>query len=160
MQGLMRLVCIGYLIFLTALLLTKNPLWLVGVRGDAPALLRFIIPVAHLLSFGVLAVLALMARWPMPRWGITVLLLLYAGMTEVAQSFLPPRTAEWGDWLQDLAGIAAGAVLCWIVAMAAGIFVGSKHKSEQYVSAGTSDEWEVVRNVMSRPAARSQSWWG
>ena len=63
MQGLMRLVCLGYLIILTVLLLTADPWWLVGVRGEAPGLLRTLEPVAHLLAFWVLTVLALMARW-------------------------------------------------------------------------------------------------
>ena len=76
-------------------------------------------PVAHLLSFSVLAVLALMARWPVPRWAIVVLMAAYGGMTEIVQGFFPPRTPEWLDWLQDLAGIAVGAALCWIVALAA-----------------------------------------
>ncbi len=160
MQGLMRLVCIGYLTLLTVVLLTADPFQLVGVRGNMPALLRMLVPVAHLLGFWVLTVLMLMARWPAPRWGIAVLLVLYAGMTEVAQSFLPPRAAEWGDWLQDLAGIAVGTVLCWIVAMVAGALARRGRNSEQCVSPVTPDEWEVVRNVMSRPTARSQSWWG
>ena len=35
MQGLMRLLCLGYLIFLTVLLLVADPLCLMRVRGEA-----------------------------------------------------------------------------------------------------------------------------
>jgi hypothetical protein len=161
MQSLLRVVCIAYWIFLTALLLTSDPMRMIGVREDVPMLLRWLLPESHFLSFLVLAVLALMVRWPAPRWGITLLLVLYAGMTEAAQSLTPARTAEWADWLQDLGGIVAGAAFCWFVAMVGGAFVGHKQESEGYDLQGTSDEWEVVRTVMSRPAVtRSQSWWG
>lgn len=160
MQSLMKVICIGYLVFLTLLLLTKDPFRLIGVQGDAPGVLRMLLPVAHLLSFLTLAVLALVARWPAPRWGVTVFLVLYAGMTEVVQSFLPPRTAEWNDWFQDLVGIAVGAALCWIVALAAGTRMRLGQKSKKCAPPGTLDEWEIVRNVMSRPTTRGQSWWG
>ena len=160
MQGLTRLVCIGYLIFLTALLLVANPLQWFGMHGNAPGLLRMFMPAAHLLSLLVLAFLALAARWPVPRWAVALLLVLYAGITEIAQGFVPGRTAEWGDWFQDLAGIAAGAVLCWIVATVARTFVKASEKTAPCPSSEMSDDWELLRNVMSRRAVRERSWWG
>jgi VanZ family protein len=69
-------------------------------------------PLAHLMSFCLLSILTLAARWPIPRWALIVFLLAYGGTTEIAQSFLPPRSAEWTDWFQDIVGIAIGAVLC------------------------------------------------
>ena len=159
MQGLMRLICIGYLIFLTALLLTADPLRLVGVRGNVPQILRTLMPYAHLLSFLGLGILALTARWPLPRWAIALILVLYGGLTEVVQGFLPPRAAELGDWLQDLAGITAGAVLCWGAALAAGALMGWDREPQPCALPATSDEWDVVRNVMSRRALRRHSWW-
>jgi hypothetical protein len=160
MQGLMRVVCIAYLIFLTSLLLTKDPARLIGFHEDLPMLLRLLLPAAHFLSFSVLAVLSLMVRWPMPRWGIVLLLFVYAGMTEVAQSYTPVRTAEWADWLQDIAGIASGALFCWVFAWVGGAIVARSRGSNDYELRGTSEEWDVVRTVMSRPVVtRSQSWW-
>jgi VanZ family protein len=120
MQWLLRVVCIGYVVFLTMLLLSVNPSRLIGVHGELPWALQKLFPVAHVVSFLVLAVLALVPRWPIPRWGLVVILAVYGGMTEIIQSFLPPRTAEWADWFQDLAGIAAGTAIWWAVAMTAG----------------------------------------
>lgn len=161
MQSVMRIVCIAYLIFLTALLLTSDPMRLVGVRNDWPFMLHVLMPAAHFLSFFVLAVLTLMVRWPVPRWGIAALLMLYAGMTEIAQSFTYVRKAEWVDWLQDLGGIAVGVVFCWIMAYVGGALVTRKQESKNCDLPGTPGEWDVVRNVMSRPPiTRNQSWWG
>ena len=114
MQWLLRIVCIGYVIFLTMLLLTADPSRLIGVEGDLPWELQDVLPTAHAISFLVLAVLALAPRWPVPRWGIVIILAIYGGMTEVLQALVPPRTPEWMDWFQDLGGIAAGTVLYWL----------------------------------------------
>jgi hypothetical protein len=113
MQWLLRLVCVGYVVFLTLLLLTGAPSRLIGFEGDLPWALQALLPAAHAISFLVLAVLALTPRWPVPRWGIVLILAIYGGMTEIFQGFLPPRTPEWMDWFQDLGGIAAGTALCW-----------------------------------------------
>jgi hypothetical protein len=160
MQGLMRAICLIYLIYLTALLLIADPRRLVVGHGDLPGFLRTLMPVAHLVSFWLLAVLALVARWPAPRWAITLLLIAYAGMTEVAQSMLPPRTAEWKDWIQDLAGIAIGAALCWIAAICLGVFRNTRRMAEERVASETPDQWEVMQGAWSRPSARNPSWWG
>ena len=62
-----------------------------------------------MISFSVLAVLALMTRWPVPRWGIVLILAIYGGMTEIIQRFTClTRTPRWTDWFQDLIGIAVG----------------------------------------------------
>jgi VanZ family protein len=140
MQSLMRVVCVAYWIFLTSLLLTSDPMRLVGVRDDVPTLMRLLLPASHFLSFLVLTVLTLMVRWPAPRWGIAALLVLYGGLTEVAQSFTPVRTAEWADWLQDMVGIAVGVAFCRFVAMVGGEFVGQKQESEGFDLPGTSNE--------------------
>jgi hypothetical protein len=128
MQGLMRIVCVAYLILLTALLLTGDPLRLVGVRGDVPWLLRMALPFAHLLSFFVLAILALTTQWPIPRWGVLVALVAYGALTEVLQGYTPKRTSEWRDWLQDVGGIVIGAVLCWGAVRVAGASAGFRRR--------------------------------
>ena len=159
MQGLIRLVCLSYLILLTVVLLVADPLRLVGVRGDLPGFMRTLMPVVHLLGFFGLTVLSLAARWPVPRWAVAVLLVVYAGMTEVVQSLLPPRRAEWGDWLQDLAGIAVGVALCWIIASVAGALARTRRKTVQYTVPRISNEWELAQSVISRSPARGESWW-
>lgn len=155
----MRMLCIAYLIFLTALLLTSDPMRLIGAGEveNAPLLLRVLITYAHLLSFAVLAVLALAARWPAPRWALVVLLVVYSGATEIAQSFLPPRTAEWLDWLQNLGGTAIGIAACWSLS-AVGRLI--RLREDRCMTSPPSDDWEVVHRVMSRPRFGEESWWG
>ena len=117
MQRAMRIACLGYVVFLSLLLLTADPKLVIGVRGELPWILETLMPWAHLLSFSVLAVLMLLARWPMPRWSVVLILAVYGGATEIIQGFVPPRTPEWMDWFQDVSGVAVGAALCWIVVL-------------------------------------------
>jgi VanZ family protein len=115
-------------------------------------------PVVHLVSFAVLAILALMARWPIPRWGIALVLVVYAGMTEMVQGVMPPRKAEWGDWIQDLAGIVVGVAICWGIATVVRLLAGSR-RAGPGGSSQTADDWEMARSVIVRSAARDPSWW-
>ena len=117
MQRIMRIACIGYFVFLTLLLLTSNPARLIVASGQLPWILRALMPWAHLLSFSVLAVAMLLARWPVPRWTIVLILAMYGGATEIIQGFVPAREPDWMDWFQDLGGLAAGTAICWIVAL-------------------------------------------
>jgi len=72
----------------------------------------------HLLAFGSLAFASVWAQWPQPRrWGWLMLALLAYGVgIEVAQSFLPPRQADWHDVVADALGIAAGLLVAWPIA--------------------------------------------
>ena len=158
MQWLMRIVCIGYFIFLTSLLLTTAPARLIGIRGEWPWLLRVLDPAAHLISFWVLAVLALMTRWPVPRWGIVLALAIYGGMTEIVQGYVPHRTPRWTDWFQDLIGIALGTACCWGVATLVGKFIAARQSPEPPLPA-PSDEWAVTRRLLQRSGASGRSWW-
>ena len=153
MQGVMRAACLSYLILLTALLLVADPMRLIGASGEGLGLLRRFMPVAHLLSFGLLAVLALAARWPIPRWTVVLLLVAYGVLTEIAQSMLPPRTAEWNDWLQDIAGVGVGAALCWVFAVAI------DRRTSPPLAIRASDELETAPNAVPSRAAPRRSWW-
>jgi VanZ family protein len=104
----MKAISAAYFLALTYLLVVKRPLAFIESDPGLGALSRDLVPVAHLVSFALLAVLTSAARWPIPRWGQWGLLVAYAMGTELVQAFLPWRTAELGDFLQDLAGIAAG----------------------------------------------------
>jgi VanZ family protein len=117
MQRLLRCACLAYVACLTLLLFWKNPADLIGYHSGLPSLLRQLMPAAHLVSFSLLAVLALMPRWPLPRWSIVLMLAVYGGMTEVIQGFIPPRTPEWQDWFQDICGLAVGVACCWAAAI-------------------------------------------
>lgn len=71
----------------------------------------------HLLAFASLAFTAVWALWQRPRqWGWLVLALLaYGVFIEIAQSFLPPREADWHDVVADGVGIALGLLAAWPV---------------------------------------------
>lgn len=76
----------------------------------------------HLLAFGSLAFTSVWALWPRPRqWPLLVVaLLIYGCGIEVAQGFLPPRSADAADVLADGLGIALGLLLAWpVTALAA-----------------------------------------
>jgi VanZ family protein len=118
MQRIFRIACLAYVVFLSVLLFSPNPSRVISMSGELPGMLRALMPWAHLLSFSVFAALMLLARWPLPRWGIISLLALYGGATEIIQSFIPPRTPEWIDWVQDLGGVAMGVAICSFAALA------------------------------------------
>jgi VanZ family protein len=115
MQRLLKAAFVAYVLLLSALLFTGNPAKLIGCGGGLPNILRTLMPMAHLTSFLVLAVLALLPRWPVPRWSIVLMLAAYGGMTEIVQGFTPMRTPDWADWFQDLGGLALGVAFCWAV---------------------------------------------
>jgi VanZ family protein len=78
----------------------------------------------HLFAFGSLAFASVWAQWPQPRrWGWLVLALLAYGVgIEAAQSFLPPREADWHDVVADGLGIALGLLTALAVKLTAGRF--------------------------------------
>lgn len=69
----------------------------------------------HLLAFAALAFTGVWAQWRQPRqWLVLVLVLLgYGCGIEVAQGFLPPRSADASDVLADGLGIALGLLAAW-----------------------------------------------
>lgn len=154
-----RVVCIGYFVFLTLLLLTQDPLRLIGAGRELPWLLRTMLPLAHAISFLVLAALALIARWPVPRWSIVLALMIYGGMTEIVQGCVPHRTPEWTDWFQDLAGIALGAACCWGAATLANVFLRAKRDMHDRSQPASPVEWSVMRRLLQRSVASERSWW-
>lgn len=69
----------------------------------------------HLLAFAALAFTGVWAQWRQPRqWAVLVVVLLAYGCgIEVAQGFLPPRSADAADVLADGLGIALGLLAAW-----------------------------------------------
>ncbi|MFZ5828449.1 MAG: VanZ family protein [Planctomycetota bacterium] len=112
----MRAVCLLYAVALTLLLLTRDPASLVGIVGAW----RLLLQSAHFWSFLVLTLLMMAARWPASRWSIVGLLAVYAALTEFSQYWTATRRPEWSDWVQNIAGIAAGLAIYWTLAAAFG----------------------------------------
>jgi hypothetical protein len=157
MQGVMRAICIAYLVFLSLLLLSEKPervIWL----DQLPWILQALLPYAHVLSFALLAVLAMGVRWPMPRWAIVLMMAAYGGLTEILQRFTH-RHPAWLDWFRDVSGIAVGTALCWIAAVLASRFAGRRRGRDAGSRTDPSEEWNVMQEALSRPAAAEQSWW-
>jgi VanZ family protein len=151
MQWFLRAVCVGYLVFLSMLLLTPDPARLIGVQGRLPWVLETLRCAAHAISFAVLAVLALTPRWPVPRWSIVATMVVYGGMTEILQHFVPPRTPRWTDWFQDLGGIAIGMASCWVAAVLVGVLT-RRPVGQELLTPGSSDDWEALQAAVRSPA--------
>jgi len=87
---------------------------LVPAREDAQHWFPYSDKVEHAIAFAVLVGLGWRGRFrSMLRLSIGLLLL--GAAIEVAQSFTPTRSAEWGDLFADAAGIILGwCVVTWI----------------------------------------------
>lgn len=107
---MMRKLCASYWVLLTLVLLARNPLnWF-----SSPAVHRGydqFEPAAHFVCFAVLGLLVFATRLPLGRAWLIVLLVGYSVATELLQDLVPGRTPELRDFVQDIAGLAAGAAL-------------------------------------------------
>jgi VanZ family protein len=104
----------AYLILLTALLVTPDPLALItlGERLPRPDWASTINDkIEHSGTFTVLTALAIWAMRGRRMTACFVAVALYGAATEIIQAFVPGRTADVRDWLADVAGAAAGVVL-------------------------------------------------
>lgn len=63
----------------------------------------------HAAAFGVLGFAACLGFGRSAVAGLS--LLLYGALIELAQGFIPTRSAEWADLLADAAGMALGVLL-------------------------------------------------
>ena len=114
----MKTLCVGYLIALTVLLVTSQPLAFVPRQSELHMLVHAVGPVSHLSSFAILALLAWAAQWPLPQWGIVAFLVSYGMGTELGQHFVPHRTPELADFLQNVVGIVIGGGAYWLAVRA------------------------------------------
>ncbi len=109
----MKLLCLGYTAVLSWLLLAGTPARLLDAGAASYEPLAS--AVGHFLGFALLAYLALAPRWTVPRWAIVVFLVALALGTEFLQGFIPDRIPGLVDCLCNLLGIAAGAIVYWLV---------------------------------------------
>ncbi|WP_057300816.1 VanZ family protein [Pelomonas sp. Root1217] len=75
----------------------------------------------HALAFAALAFSGVWALWQRPRQWIWLAMTLvgYGIAIEIAQSFLPPREADWHDVVADSVGIALGLLAAWPITASA-----------------------------------------
>jgi len=110
-RRLVRLVLGAYWGGLTLLLLAPNPLALFGLGHSG---LHVPNRGVHFSFFCVLGLLAMFARPRRLAPGWTLAILLAYGLTvETLQVFVPPRTVEFLDYLENITGVLLGAALWW-----------------------------------------------
>ncbi len=110
----LRCLSTGYLVLLTVLLLTPDPMAVFRPERELYGIVSWLMPSAHFLTMALLAWLTLAARWPLPLGWIFGLLVLYAVGTEGLQSLVPTRTPSLADVFQNLIGIATGSAV-WVL---------------------------------------------
>ena len=103
-----KALCLPYVGVLCWLLLTTGPQILLHPRVAGLLPWHDILVVGHLLCFTLLAALAFLSRSKMPSWAVLLLLVIAAVGTEFLQGWVPMRTPEMADCLQNLAGIGLG----------------------------------------------------
>ena len=113
MRIVFSLAFLACLALLTALLLVSNPAALVGMEAF-PVLPwgKFGI---HLSAFVVFGFFAHATRWPRPlAWPMVVLLMAYGVATETLQHFVPGRTAQVPDAVENILGIVIASGVYWL----------------------------------------------
>jgi VanZ family protein len=128
LMTLIRLGFLAYFVYLTLLLLTPDPFRLVFGGTKVNHLLVQMYSIAHFICFTILTVFALLACRPWSVWITASLLVAYASGTELLQKLIPPRTAEWQDWFQDLGGIVFGIGIIWVLATVWNAWRGSQEE--------------------------------
>ena len=109
---ILRFGCAAYWILLTVLLLVPHPLGLLGLTKSPWPLSHD--RGVHFALFLALTLLADVCRWAIrPRWFFG-LLVAYAITVELLQAFVPPRTVEVLDLVENLLGIAVGTGVFWL----------------------------------------------
>lgn len=115
----MRYSSLMYWCLLSVGLLAQNPASLMQRQGMLSDMYAALQPAVHFLGFVLLTFLVLSGSWRLSRRSMLLLIALYAAMTELLQGLIPSRTPEWGDFFQDLSGMAVGMACWWIAAWAA-----------------------------------------
>ncbi len=102
-----RAACLLYLAALTTLLLVPDPLaWLWGLAPDISPPSRGV----HFTAFFILAALCAASRLPWKATTQGALLVVYALTAESLQSLVDSRSVELIDYIENLLGLAVGAV--------------------------------------------------
>ncbi|MCY2988364.1 MAG: VanZ family protein [Planctomycetota bacterium] len=107
MRTVRLLFCVAYAVLLTMLLLVPQPAKLLGLRR-IPMLPWGDIGI-HFTAFTILTLLVHCLRWPTRvRWPIVAALLAYGLVIESLQVFVPSRSVELLDYLENMLGVAVG----------------------------------------------------
>jgi len=116
MRKILQIIFVLYVLFLTFLLIVHNPFAVVPVNEEMVEGGFGISLTPHILSFLVLAVLGLCARFRHPGW-LFLGMVAYAGVTELLQGALNPwfgRYCDVYDFVENLQGLAYGGAGWWL----------------------------------------------
>ncbi len=105
----LRIAFAAYWGFVTFLLLTPHPLDVLGLHEYAENLAGGY--GRHFLLFAGLGLLGSLGRFRISTTKLACLLGGYGIATEVLQAFVPPRTPELADAVEDLLGVAVGLAI-------------------------------------------------
>jgi VanZ family protein len=142
------LICAGYWVLLTVLLLVPNPAAVIGLR-KAPALPWGDFGV-HFTAFVTLAIMIHAARWPRISGRFIIgLLLLYGIATELLQALIPLRAMEMEDCVEDILGILVGTGLYRLVQAAIRSRCRAQQCTTQLTSQGALPEPGVAGSTAS-----------
>ena len=113
MRTIRLLICAGYWVLLTVLLLVPDPAAVVGLRR-APVFPWGDIGI-HFSAFAILALLVHGIRWPKGLcWPVLAVLLGYGIITESLQWLVSSRAVQLLDYTENILGIAAGTGIYWL----------------------------------------------
>ena len=141
-----RLVCAAYCLFVTLLLVAPDPLMLLGIeRLPTPEGGRGV----HFVVFALLAFVVHASRFPAHRWLISALLVAYALLTESLQGFVPSRSVELLDLLDNLLGLGTGTAI-WLL-------VQRKHEKGPEVATSESEPSVLSSDQQQGPSSAEAS---
>lgn len=113
MRTIGLLICAGYWVLLTVLLLVPDPTGAVGL--DRAVVFPWGDFGIHFTAFTILTLLVHGSRWPKGiGCPILAVLLAYGITTESLQWFVPSRVVQPLDYTENILGIVAGTGMYWL----------------------------------------------
>lgn len=106
-----RILALAYVLLLTMGLLFQSAPTIIFRALSTSGWLAMLAQGGHFLSMMILGILVTVARPPVPRTGLTALLLSYSLMMEIPHLFLPSRAFEWMDLFQNVSGALVGMTI-------------------------------------------------
>lgn len=143
-----QIISIGYMIFLTFMLLYPDPLSLFGFSGRISQADVFF-SWSHILIFTLLGVGVFFSSVPSLRIRMFFVLLFYGLGTEIIQ-IATGRSFEWIDVLQDWIGILIGYGLGWI-----GLLFDSFRIPKEFKENGKQEKRSEIRDIWRENGAKT-----
>jgi hypothetical protein len=128
LRFLIRFASLTYVGVLSVLLLTPMDSVASASLYWPNSALALLVPGVHFFAILLLGLLIFAARWPLPLWSAVSILAVYAVGTEGLQSFIPSRTPEFRDLVQNLGGLGV-ATAFWLACQSIRRLGGSRARA-------------------------------